>query len=171
MILLFLLSLDFRTNACFGYFCLPSSTWWQGVMDELCLEPSLTKTGSHLLTAGRQHVVVQLEFLLVWEHHIFLQSWRHRPRPRMCPASTIASLSRTLIDALDPVRSSSIAICLCLHLYLMILCRIEHRHHPLNWHRSHCSESETSKSKPQAQTQWETPTFFWNTIWIMPQPN
>ena len=33
---------------CFGYFCLPPSTWWQGVMDELCLEPSLTKTGSHL---------------------------------------------------------------------------------------------------------------------------
>ena len=74
-------------------------------MDELCLEPSLTKTGTHLgkqfansevancspeqrtgtewagcgcgcghlLTAGRQHIVVQLQFFFVWKHHLHFE--------------------------------------------------------------------------------------------------
>ena len=102
----FSLNSDKSFSFCFGYFCLPPSTWWQGVMDELCLEPSLTKTGSHLgkqvansevanllfswtgsgtewadcghlLTAGRQHVVVQLEFFLMRQHHLHFEHKVH----------------------------------------------------------------------------------------------
>ena len=56
--------------------------------------------------------------------YIFLQSWRHRPRPRMCPASTkfciiIKHINRPIGPNASsyyhqhPLRSSSIAICLC----------------------------------------------------------